>query len=278
MELLVQEVYRLLENSLKKRCMLILLLIITSTAICSIFLGNPFIHYINFGMSKVKVKGWIMLYFPQWAIMCMIWGIIGGVYEFIYKDQCIKKCTNILLNECDSIKMLELARYGCQYGKETRKYKELLCFEKMYVWALNENFMSEKAMTYLLTEWESNRGLEHKRLMLQINLSILFEQKKDEDFLLAIRQYPKFQKNSIVLVQESMLCKDYYNAIEILKKTKCKTKYEQMKKSYYLAECYASIGLSNEAKKEIQHVLTCVQLEEYIVRSNKLLYSIKNKI
>lgn len=181
------------------------------------------------------------------AIVCVFASIMAFFWEVKTIVKHFKPLQDILFQECDPAKLLEVTKQGVAYGLEDAKNQKssaFLQFEAEYVATLVALGDFEGAMKYLTEEWHSIRRKAHKQLTMQIQLNVLAEKKDKEQYLALYAKAPMLVKNSPVFqVQRLIVEEKYKEAIDMMRnKFNPNTPLQKIQQQYFLGKCYHALG------------------------------------
>lgn len=234
--------------------------------LCSIFLGNPFPHKQFIVIAEIWVEGWILEYEELFFVICFTTFCVTLGWEVKEIYQTFKPLKNIILEECDPLKVVAITERAVEYPVKNRFAKQVALsqFEQLYVESLNASGQYDLALDYLKTQWRSKKSSYYKMLKAQIEMNQAVVAKNKEAYMALYTQAPKSLKNTIITqVQKCIMEEDYEKAILILKKMKCKYFVYKVQLMYFYGKCY--FDMQDYAKAE--------SYLDYVVRNgNTLVY------
>ena len=249
-------------------------------AIVSVVEGNPFTHKETVLFFEVNQPGWITTS-PYLFWFCAAVGIVAGIAGFslvILRE--FSKFDRVLLQECDSVKYLEMMAYLVTYGKsvERKGFQKsiLLIGEQRYVAALIANDELEQAEAYVMHEWEGKRTKRlYRQALTNIELEKKYKAKDAEGYVHTLENAEKvFQTNKLFIAKKLILKNDYRQALDVLEKRKEKVLYYEVARQFLMGVCYYQTGEAERGKACMEYVmihgntLHCKQeAEEYLEMS-----------
>ncbi len=278
---LVNEVYIRMNKRINKGRILILFLVCVMTALVSTVLGNPFTYRQKVGSLTFTVRGWISQKFILWLLICFVAVAIFTVWQMRYIKKCFQICVDLLENQCNVVKTLEIAQMGIKYGKNELQRKEELAlkyFERIYVLALNANCEYEEAMRYLNEEWSTKRTGTYKNILLETRLNLAFSKKERMQYLELYNDLlPHYTKYKQYTAYEKMLSGEYSEAIKFLEKVETKTLLHNVEISYVLMQCYVELQSYSEVEECLEYIIENGNTSGYKRKAVQIYQALKNK-
>ena len=281
MNVLVNEVYIQMNKRINRGRILVLFLVCVMTVMVSTVLGNPFTYRQKVGSLTFTVRGWISQKFILWLLICFVAVAIVVVWQTRYAKKCFQIYVDLLENQCDVVKTLEIARKGIEYGKNKLQKKDKLAlnyFEKIYVSALNANCEYEEALRYLNEEWSTKRIGIYKNILLETKLNLAFLKKEQRQYLELYNDLlPHSTKYKQYTAYKKIFMEEYSEAIELLEKVETKTLLHNVENSYVLMQCFVELQSYSEAEKCIEYIIEKGNTSGYKRKAEHMYQALKNK-
>lgn len=257
----IEEIYEKQKNRRVKAIVTGLLIYAITMGIVSAFLGSPFPHKETLLILETTRPGWISTD-GYLLCFCAAAGGFAGIANIVcgILNQ-FRKLDQVLLQECDAKRYLELMEYAVTYGKGLKwkglQKTVLLLAEQKYVAALITNQKFEEAECYLNEGWIGKRS---SRLFRQTAMNLELAQKyADEDvvsFCKALQSAGKeFAKNRLFAAKEFVLRRDYETAVKILTDREEKIPYSEVGRKFLLGRCYDELGNQSQSVACMEYVV-----------------------
>lgn len=257
MEQQIEKTYIELKKIRRNVVWVLLLCMALLIVVVSIFLGSPFPYKQNVLFFSVRQQGWI-LDKPYIYFICLISLVSAYIWEMIKIESLIKPYRILLYEECDAAALQQAAKMGIEFDlssyyknkkrADNVKNDFLIWFEILYVQALNAGGLYSEALEYLKHEWKSKKRKFHKLLLQNVQLNVFYMEKTwDEYENIYQNAVPEIKKDVLIKAQHMCMEKRYADAIEILKDTKYKHRFQEVSAKYRLGVCYYELGEYSKA-------------------------------
>ena len=255
MPIFYKNVKRITRNGL----LLYLGLIVLLTIVFSLFLGGPFVKTETLLWLTYHTKGWFFEKTYLILLIIIFSILVAAIYGGIAGAGNVKKLRNILYQDCDAERFLQILEEGIHYipyelyksKKQAQNVarRQLPCLEMLYVEALLACGQEENASHYLKEEWSSRRNaLGYRRLSLSLEAHDAY---REGDIALCRGILKKggssFQRNAIFSARLDWLEGRKEEAVGRLQNAETSICYEQVMIWALLSEYLRELGRIEEA-------------------------------
>lgn len=256
----IEKTYGEMKNFRIKNLGVLAVVLSLLTATMSIFLGNPFPHKVTIAFFTYMEEGWITGKIYIWFLVCFMAFIIVRKWQKKYVQKITKPYMELLTDECDALCLKELTYRGVVHGKSNEKHTDKytqLCFEWLYVLALNAREEHREMLDYLQQSWGS---LKRKRLygtlLIQTEMNVCSMDGDINRYMELYKTLPKrLKKDPFCLAQIHWVQGNYESMMEALGTVKTKNNFQKVKLAFAKGRCYARMKRWEEAIEQFDYVI-----------------------